>query len=66
MEAAIHSIRSELEETAKHWLEDVLSYVSQKTQGLSKELTEKNDEMLVDLKAVNTSLDTRNRASKKT
>jgi hypothetical protein len=47
-------------------LEDVLSYVSQKTQGLSKELTEKNDEMLVDLKAVNTSLDTRNRASKKT
>jgi hypothetical protein len=41
MEATIHSIQSKLDEIIKHQVEDVPSYVDQKTQGLSKELTEK-------------------------
>jgi hypothetical protein len=49
MEAAIHSIWSELEETIKHRVEDVLSCVDQKTPGLRKELTEKIDETWVAL-----------------
>jgi hypothetical protein len=49
MEAAIHSIQFKLEETIKHWVEDILSRVEQKTQGLYKELTEKIDETQVDL-----------------
>jgi hypothetical protein len=48
MEAAIPSIRSDIEETAKYRLEDVLSYVGQNTQGCRKELTEKNAETQVD------------------
>jgi DNA-binding ferritin-like protein len=44
MEAAIHSIQSELEETIRHRVEDVLSYVDQKRQDLCKELTEKIEE----------------------
>jgi predicted nucleotide-binding protein (sugar kinase/HSP70/actin superfamily) len=36
MEAAIHSIRSELEKIIKHRVEDVLSCVDQKKQGLRK------------------------------
>jgi hypothetical protein len=39
----VHSIRSELKETVKHWVEDVLSCVDQKLQRLRKELTEKID-----------------------
>jgi hypothetical protein len=58
MEAAIHSIRSELEETIKHSVEDVLLCVDQETQSLRKELTEKTDETQVDLQAVKVSLDT--------
>lgn len=38
MEAAVHPIRFELEETIKHRVEDVLSCVYQTTQGLHKEL----------------------------
>jgi hypothetical protein len=49
VEAAMHSIRSELEETIKHRVEDVLSYVDQKTQGLRKDLSEKIDETELDL-----------------
>jgi hypothetical protein len=49
MEVAIHSIRSELEETIKYRVEDVLACVDQKTQGLHKELTEKINETHVDL-----------------
>jgi hypothetical protein len=41
VEAATYYILSELEETIEHWLEDILSCVEQKTQGLSNELTEK-------------------------
>jgi hypothetical protein len=41
MKAAIHSIRSELDETIKYRVEEVLSYVNQKTQCLHKVLTEK-------------------------
>jgi type VI protein secretion system component Hcp len=59
IEAAIHSIRSELEETIKHRLEDVLFCVDQKTPDLGKEVTEKTDGKHVDLQAVKTSLDTR-------
>lgn len=55
-EATIHSIRSELEEAIKHWVEDVLSCVNQKMQGLRKELTEKIVETQVDLQAVKTSI----------
>jgi hypothetical protein len=44
MEATIHSIRPKLEETMKHGVEDVLSFVDQKTQGLHKELAQKIDE----------------------
>jgi hypothetical protein len=49
MEATIHSIRSELKETIKHRVEDVLSCVEQKMQGIRKELTKKIDETQVDL-----------------
>jgi hypothetical protein len=38
MEAAMQSIRSELEETIKYQVEDVLLCVDQKTQGLHKGL----------------------------
>jgi hypothetical protein len=55
MEVAIHSIWSKIE-IIKHRVEDVLSCVDQKTQGLHKELTEKFDETQVDLQAVKTSL----------
>jgi hypothetical protein len=58
METAIYSIRSELEETIKHRVED-LWCVDQKTQDLGKELTERNQETHVDLQVVNTSLDAR-------
>jgi hypothetical protein len=44
MEAAMHSIRSQLEETIKHRAEDILSCIDQKTQGFRKDLTEKIDE----------------------
>jgi uncharacterized membrane-anchored protein YjiN (DUF445 family) len=57
MEAAIHSIWSELGETIKHWVEDVLSCVDQKIQGLHKELTETIYETQVDLQAIRTSVD---------
>jgi hypothetical protein len=44
MEARVHSIWSELEETIKHQVEDILSCVNQTTHGLCKELTERIDE----------------------
>jgi hypothetical protein len=49
MEAAIHSIRSEFEETMKHWGEVVLACVDQRTQALRKELNVKIDETQVDV-----------------
>jgi hypothetical protein len=55
MEATIHSIQSQLEETLKHQVEDILSCVDLKTLGLHKEMTEKTDEKQVDLQAVNMS-----------
>jgi hypothetical protein len=57
LEAATHSIGSELEETIKDRVADILSCVVQKAQGLRKELTEKNDETQVDLQAIRTSVD---------
>jgi hypothetical protein len=54
-EAAIHCIRSELEKTLKHLVEDVLACVDPRVQDLCKELNEKIDETQVDLKAVKTS-----------
>jgi arginine decarboxylase-like protein len=59
MEDAIHSVRFELEQTIKHRVLDVLSYVNQKTQGLRKELTDKIDKTQVDSEAIRTSADTR-------
>jgi hypothetical protein len=44
--AAIHSIQTELEETIRHRMEDGLSCVDQKTQGLSNEPTETQVELL--------------------
>jgi predicted nuclease with TOPRIM domain len=41
MEVAIHFIWSELEETIKHRVDDILSCGDQKMQGLQKELTQK-------------------------
>jgi hypothetical protein len=43
MEAAIHSSWSELEETIKHWVEDVLACVDQRMQGLCKKLNETDE-----------------------
>jgi hypothetical protein len=56
MEAAVLFIWTELEETIKHWVEDILSCVNQETQGLRWELTKKIDETQVDFQAVKTSL----------
>jgi hypothetical protein len=58
MEAAIHSIWSELEETIKHRVEDVLACVDKRMQGLCKELNKKIDEMQLDLQPVKTSINT--------
>jgi hypothetical protein len=55
MEAVIHFIWFELEETVKHWVEDVLSCVDQKMWYLRWEPTEKIDETQVDLQVVKTS-----------
>jgi hypothetical protein len=66
MEAAKHFTRSELEETIKLRVEDVLSCVDQKTQGLLRELTEKIHETQVDLQAVKKSLDTRTKSLQET
>jgi hypothetical protein len=54
MEAAIHSIRSELE-IIQHQMEGVVSCVDQKTQDFRKELTETQ----VELQELRVSLDTR-------
>jgi hypothetical protein len=59
VEAAIHFIQSELEETIKLRMEDVLACVDQRMQGLHKELYKKTDEMQVDLQAGKTSFDMR-------
>jgi hypothetical protein len=64
MEAAIHSNWSELEENIKHWVEDVLLCVNQKTQGLRKEVTEKIDVTQVALQVAKTSIDTWTRSLK--
>jgi Mg/Co/Ni transporter MgtE len=58
MEAAVHSILSELEDTIKRRVEGVLSCVDQKTWGLRKELIETIDETQVALMVEKTSLDT--------
>jgi hypothetical protein len=57
MQATIPSILSKSEET-KHRVEDILSCLDQKTQGLYKELTKKTDETQVDLQVVKMSTDT--------
>jgi hypothetical protein len=56
--ATIHSIWSELEETIKYQMKEVLSCVDKKTLGLCKELTEKIDKTQVDLQAIRTVIDT--------
>jgi pyrimidine operon attenuation protein/uracil phosphoribosyltransferase len=59
MKSAINSIQAELEETMKHWVEDELVCVDQRTQCLYKELNEKINETQVVLQAVKKSLDSR-------
>jgi uncharacterized membrane-anchored protein YjiN (DUF445 family) len=66
MEAAIDSIWSELEEIIRYQVEDVLSCVDQKMQGLCKELTQKIDETHVDLQANRTSVNTRTKSLSET
>jgi hypothetical protein len=61
MEAAIHSIRSELEETIQHEMKGVLSYVDQKKQNLRMELTERIEKTHIELQTVELSLDKRTR-----
>jgi BMFP domain-containing protein YqiC len=56
MEAAINSIQSELEETIKNQMDNVLSSVNQWTQGIRKELNTKIEEMQLSLQTVMTSL----------
>jgi hypothetical protein len=46
----------------KYRVEDVLACVDQKTQGLSKEVTEKIDETHVDLQAIRSSVDMRTKS----
>jgi hypothetical protein len=65
MNNPVYSIRSELE-TIKHRVQDVLSCVDHKTQGLRKEMTEKTDETQVSLQAVQTSLYTRTKSLQET
>jgi hypothetical protein len=48
-QTAIHSIRSEIMETIKYRVEDVLSCAFQKTQGFLKQMTVKINETQVDL-----------------
>jgi hypothetical protein len=50
VETTIHSVRSQLEEIIKYRVEDVLSCVDQRTQGLRKELREKTEETRVDVR----------------
>jgi hypothetical protein len=66
MEPAVHSFWFELQETIKHRMEDVPSYVVQKTQGLRRVLTEKIDETQVDLQAMRTFVDTRTKSGLET
>jgi hypothetical protein len=61
MEAAIHSIRSELEETIQHEIKSFLPYVDQKTQNLRVELTERIEKTHIELQTVELSLDKRTR-----
>jgi arsenate reductase-like glutaredoxin family protein len=54
MEAAIHFIRSDVQETTQHRMENVMSEVNLKTESLRNELTKTKK----DLKGVKASLDT--------
>jgi hypothetical protein len=65
-EAAIHSMRLELEETIRYRIENVMTRVNQETQSLQKELTEKIDKRQVELQAVDVSLDAHQGSSRKT
>jgi RNase adaptor protein for sRNA GlmZ degradation len=49
-------------ETIKHRVEDVLSCADQKTQDLLKQMVEKINESQVDLQAIRTSVDTREKS----
>jgi gas vesicle protein len=54
MEATIHSMQSELDETIQHRMESIMSCVEQKMQDLQKELTK----TWVELQELKTSLST--------
>jgi UTP-glucose-1-phosphate uridylyltransferase len=56
-DAVINLIQAELEESMKHGVEDIVVCVDQRTQGLCKDHNKRNNETLVDLKAVKTPLD---------
>jgi hypothetical protein len=55
----IHSIRSELEETIEHRIQNVLTHVNHVTQSLQKEMIDGIENTQGDLETVKTSLDTR-------
>jgi uncharacterized FlaG/YvyC family protein len=44
MEAAIHSVWSELCETIQQWIKNVMTHINHQAQSLQKELTYKIDE----------------------
>jgi DNA-binding ferritin-like protein len=56
MEAAINSIQSELEETIKNLVENILASVDQRTQDLCEELNVKTEESQLGLQAMTMSL----------
>jgi hypothetical protein len=57
MEAAINSIQSKLEETIKNMVENILAFVDQWTQDLSKELNVKTEDSQLGLQAMTMSFD---------
>lgn len=62
MKAATSSIRSELEETIRHGMEDVLASVNERTGSLGEELSTKKEETQMELQ---TPLDTRDLSLRK-
>jgi predicted transcriptional regulator len=54
MEAVIHSIRSEIEETIQHRMENVMTEVNKKTEGLRKELNETQKDLQITKASLNT------------
>jgi hypothetical protein len=57
MEATSHSIQSEVQETIQHQMENVMTEVNQKTEGLRRELYETQKDLQVTKASLNTQRD---------